>query len=475
MAKVSAAKVYYYDGATKLGEETVAINGNPANYEDFQDKQLATFGDWYNNADLADGHKIADIAALVVTKDTTLYGKWTYSYATSINIEKWVLDNGKGEAKSNALISSLGSHYFSHGVVYDKGNTELDSLNDDKGTGRNYTYLGLKVKKGGTMINFRVAKDSYVKVKFGNVATTPQISINGADYTAMTIEDGVYTYEATADALLSIKTMNDNAVVFKQIMIGEPIQEVTLPEATRHAVVLTKAGETEHGTLAVASPETYNWLAEDVAVTLTVTADEGYYIESVTLNGEALTPSENVYSFAMPNATANVVATFAEIVPNSVTYMPNGATTSVEYIIDDDATIVLGCPAQFIAPASTIFAGWNTEANGSGDAYAAGDPVLSPLQLYAQWRSYFTITYMDGETELDTENVFEGDAPVGIADPVKAMNIFQGWTLAGSDEVIDVTTLTASTTVYAKWEVIDACFYFAAKSVTESEAISADD
>ena len=470
-AKQSSAKVYYYDGETKLGEEPVAIGGHPAEYAAKQSKNLATFVDWYSDADLADGHLISDIAAMTVSEDVSVYGKWTYTYAQSVNVEKWVLDNTKtpNSDKTGALISLLGTRGFASNLAYVEKNLELDSLNDSKGTGRNYTYLGLKVKSAGKLLDFRLAKDNTVKVKFGNVGATPLLAINGGEYAAMTIVDGVFAYTATGNDYISIKTATDAAVVFQQIMIGEDIQDVTLPEPTRHAVDLTKAGETEHGTLAVASPEEYNWLAKDVEVTLTVAADEGYYIESVTLNGEALTPSENVYSFAMPNAKANVVATFAEIVPNNVTYKANNGGADAD-ILAENATEIAGCSFTY---AGHKFNGWNTAPDGTGNAYAEGDAVLSPLTLYAQWKEYFVITYMDGEDVLGTEEVFVGEAPVGIADPVKAMNIFQGWTLAGSDDVIDVTSLNATTMVYAKWEAIDACFYFSAKSVTEDEAITA--
>ena len=139
----------------------------------------------------------------------------------------------------------------------------------------------------------------------------------------------------------------------------------------------------------------------------------------------------------------------------TVNYYPNGGS-GAEIIVDDEATEV-AAGTIFTAPASSIFAGWNTQADGNGVAYAAGDAVTENLTLHAQWRSYFTITYMDGETELDTENVFEGDAPVGIADPAKIGYDFAGWTLSGSDEVIDVTELSASTTVYAKWTAFTGC------------------
>jgi uncharacterized repeat protein (TIGR02543 family) len=231
--KVSSAKVYYYDGATKLGEEIVAINGSPVNAGNYDDKTLSTFVGWYNNSDLAEEHKIANIAALVVTKDTTVYGKWNPEYATSINIEQWTLTNGAGigaTTKTSALISAIGSHNFAHNLEWVNKNLELDSLNDDPDkTNRNNAYLGLKVKKSGKMLDFRLAKDSYVKVKFGNVAATPKVSINGADYADMEITNGVYSYTATGNDYISIKTASDGAVVFKQIMINEPIADVTLP------------------------------------------------------------------------------------------------------------------------------------------------------------------------------------------------------------------------------------------------------
>ena len=229
--------VTYKDGETTLGSEEITINtGNPVGYATYQTRNLATFDGWYNDPDLAEGHKIADISTLTASANVNVYGKWNYQYATSVNIEQWTLDNGKGvsdaqkEAQTGALMSLMGNRNYSSGIAYDKGNIELDSLNDDPSkTNRNYAYLGLKVRKSGKMLDFRLAKDSYVKVKFGNVAATPKVSINGADYADMEITDGVYSYTATGNDYISIKTASDGAVVFKQIMINEPIADVTLP------------------------------------------------------------------------------------------------------------------------------------------------------------------------------------------------------------------------------------------------------
>ena len=235
-AKVSAAKVTYYDGAMKLGEEIVAINGNPAEYAAKQSKNLATFVGWYSDADLADGHLISDIAAEVITADKNVYGKWTNKYAVSTNIEQWVLTNGAGKTattKTSALISQLGTNNFASNLAWENGNLELDSLDDDPSKdARNNAYLGLKVKKSGKMLDFRLAASKTVKVKFGEIKSTlPQVAINGGEYAAMSITDKVYTYTAAADAYISIKTADANTIVFKQIMIGDDpeFETVVLP------------------------------------------------------------------------------------------------------------------------------------------------------------------------------------------------------------------------------------------------------
>ena len=230
------ATVTYKDGTTTLGSEEVTIStGHPAEYATYQTKNLATFVAWYNNPDLAEEHKIADMSTETVSEATTYYAKWNYKYAVSTNIEQWVLTNGAGKTattKTSALISQLGTNNFASNLAWENGNLELDSLDDAPGkTNRNYAYLGLKVKKGGKMLDFRLVAGKTVKVKFGNVGTTPNVAINGGEYETMTISEGVYSYTAVADAYISIKMADDKAVVFKQIMIGDApeFETVVLP------------------------------------------------------------------------------------------------------------------------------------------------------------------------------------------------------------------------------------------------------
>ena len=232
IAKLTSYTVTYMDGEVELGTEVVAANGHPAEFADYQNPQLASFNGWFSDAELTSP---VDPAAAVINANTEFYASFTLLFASSVNIEAYALRNGKSEANTNALVALMGAQHYASNFAYDAGNNEIDYLNDSKDN-RNYAYLGLKIKSAGTMFNFRVASGNTVKVKFGNVTTTPKVSINGGDYENMVIADHVYSYTAVADALVSIKTADAKAVVLQQIAIGEELEaselevEVTLGE-----------------------------------------------------------------------------------------------------------------------------------------------------------------------------------------------------------------------------------------------------
>ena len=65
-----------------------------------------------------------------------------------------------------------------------------------------------------------------------------------------------------------------------------------------------------------------------------------------------------------------------------ITYYGNGGT----YDGNDSfrSTVITAEPNRF-ERSGYVFSGWNTEADGSGDAYPVGKPVGLGLRLYAQW------------------------------------------------------------------------------------------
>ena len=139
----------------------------------------------------------------------------------------------------------------------------------------------------------------------------------------------------------------------------------------------------------------------------------------------------------------------------------NGDTFWSEYT--NAQTKVLGSNTGYYEFARTgwHFTGWNTKADGTGDAYAAGATYtftaahnLETVKLYAQWeRNTYTVKYVDGVNGAafadeshtakyeDATPAFEGslDNYIGW--------VFNGWNPKVSDKVTEDVTYTA------KWKM----------------------
>lgn len=151
----------------------------------------------------------------------------SYQYATSVNIEQWVMDNGKQTEAFKAVLES--AH-----IEFENIN-ELDSLNSDPSKPNcNEPFLGLKLKKTGAYVALWLKQGSTIRVKFGKVNDPVIGSINGQEQT-FTPADLEQPLEVTAqiDSYMMLTTTTDKTIVLKQVMIDEPIAEVELPECNQ--------------------------------------------------------------------------------------------------------------------------------------------------------------------------------------------------------------------------------------------------
>jgi uncharacterized repeat protein (TIGR02543 family) len=377
--KVSSAKVYYYDGATKLGEEIVGIGDSPVNAGNYDDKDLYSFVGWYNNADLAEEHKIADIAALVVTKDTTVYGKWNPAYATSINIEQWVLDNGIENAPFRA---ELTARHYKYATL-----NNLDSLNDDPSKDyRNYAYLGQKVNKTDSEISFLLKNGSTLKVRFGHLGSTINVVYGTDDPIALTSAeyanespagDKVYEYTATADVIVKFQCTGTSTSVFKQIMIDEDIAAVTLPWRVTY-----NAGT---GTCATAEAI---WSGAALILPDVTPAEPADYTFAGWYDGEDFAGAAG----ASYNATKNVTL-LAQFAPKeyAIAYDGNGATSgSMSAGAAGWGTMVTPAANAF-EKTGHVFNGWEitktSDGSATGITFSAGKFEMPKydVTLVAQW------------------------------------------------------------------------------------------
>ena len=144
----------------------------------------------------------------------------------------------------------------------------------------------------------------------------------------------------TSDSIF-ISSVNAEASFSRAFAIGETSERATLNNISsafiRPAEAIDITEDIEHGTVQ-ADKEVYNYSLNDRVVTLTVTPDDGYELETLTIaTAEATEPSgarmlalrrtkvdytegsePNTYSFVMPAAAVTVNATFKETIPTGV-------------------------------------------------------------------------------------------------------------------------------------------------------------
>ena len=268
--------------------------------------------------------------------------------------------------------------------------------------------------------------------------TTPYTLFSGAaGITSIVVTNGIYDYKKAADtkhvtSYLKINTGGSSKIDFTIATGYTAVLKMKMGGYSANPTITLKKGEDvvdatsgEPGGKKASIENDFNEITyELVAGTYTLTtATKTLYISHIDLQAEAI-PAK------------------------TVTYHANNGTS--DQIVDNAATQIADCSFSY---ADHKFIGWR---DGSDNAYEVGDVVSADLELYAQWKEYFTITYKDGEATIGTEDVFTDAAPAGIANPVKMGNNFAGW-VDGENNPVTIASLNAATTVYAKWTAFDGC------------------
>ncbi|MDR1866736.1 MAG: InlB B-repeat-containing protein [Treponema sp.] len=151
----------------------------------------------------------------------------------------------------------------------------------------------------------------------------------------------------------------------------------------------------------------------------------------------------------------------------TVTFDKNEGTTDA-----DPTTKTVTAPATTVdalptPPARTdyLFDGWNTQADGEGEAFTADTVVTASITVYAQWTTTevpatYTVTFDKNEGTTDADPTTKTvTAPATTVDalptpPARTDYLFDGWNTQanGEGEAFTAdTVVTASITVYAQW------------------------
>ena len=380
--KPATVTITYMDGATVLGKEIVKAGESATKYSEYEVKPLAEFQGWYTDAELTSK---ADLSA-TVGADMVLYGKFVKAYAQSLNIEQLVLDNGKGYGIKDALtangyayenIDALDS------LNNDKGaarNEPYLGLKIKKQGG----YVACNVKAGSTIrVKFGYAENAVLAIAGNDTLnlTPTDKALSVLEYTAAA--DTYVKLQTTSDKTVVIKQIMVDAAITDVMYkityaaaengkvegwtIAFPNEKVNLtvtPDSAYHVVSVTAGNEVllpdtasnysfvmpgqattvsatfeadepviptlytvtlgtyEHGTVAIIEPNEDNKYAEGAEVRLSVTPEEGYELEAISLEGIdlAIQVVDGVATFNMPAQDVTVLATFKAAAPQPTLY-----------------------------------------------------------------------------------------------------------------------------------------------------------
>ena len=164
--------------------------------------------------------------------------------------------------------------------------------------------------------------------------------------------------------------------------------------------------------------------------------------------------------------TVNITMTVYAVWTRTVTYNKNntdtGSTEASPQIktVVYPATTVGALPQSPVRP-TWVFAGWNTQADGSGSAFTAATTVTGNITVYAVWTRTVTFNKNNtdtGSTEASPQSIMV-IAPAATVDTLPQQPALPGWTFAGWNTHADnsgavftaTSTVTGNMTVYAVW------------------------
>jgi uncharacterized repeat protein (TIGR02543 family) len=108
-----------------------------------------------------------------------------------------------------------------------------------------------------------------------------------------------------------------------------------------------------------------------------------------------------------------------------------------------------------------LFAGWNTQSNGTGTGYAPGsscDPLTDMIRLYAQWIPTRTLTFIDPISTTSTTQTETDTATLNLNTFTREGFTFAGWNTAADGTGTPYSdqasySFSSHLTLYAQWTV----------------------
>lgn len=421
------------------------------------DKTGYTFDGWYN------GEKNVGKAGenYTVTGDVTLTAKYIANkYHVEFDLNGVTINEVAPAKIENAeydkteitmpTITAAGKTFagWKHGEeVYTAGSKNMNLTTENGATVTlvaQWTTNSWQVFSDDTVQNGTVTAKNQVEESGTSANMCDTIVVTLTPATGYQMADGSLKYIATDDKgnpiegaqYQDITTMGDSNYIFEM-----PDSHVKVTAAFEQIDYKATVGTVEYGEVTLGD----NWQNEVTAhyqdtVTVNVVPATGYEIEKVfyTVNGEekAITATDDIYSFAMPDGNVTVSAIFKKK-SITLTFVSDGETYTT---VTGEYESTVTAPTDPVKEGHT-FTGWSPEL-----------PKTMPAEnatYTAQWTiNSYEVKFLkdeDGE-EVSSATVKYGATITVPTDPTKTGYTFTGW----SPEVPE-TMPAAAQTFIAQW------------------------
>ncbi|WP_141506254.1 InlB B-repeat-containing protein [Paenibacillus luteus] len=468
-------------GAYETGTAATVL-GNTGNLE----KPGYTFAGWNTLATGLGTNYAAGATLTMGSTNITLYAKWTLTptYTVTYNGNGSAggtvpSDSGAYETGTAATVLGNTGNLVKPGYTFAGWNTLATGL------GTNYA-AGATLTMGSTNITL------YAK---WTLTPTYTVTYNGNGSTGGTVPSDSGAYETGTAATVLGNTGNLEKPGYTFAGWNTLVNGSGTNYAAGAALTMGNANITLYAkwTLTPTYTVTYNGNgsaggtapsdsgAYETGTAATVLGNKGNLVKSgytfagwnTLVNGSGTNYAEGA-TLTMGSTNITLYAKWTLTPTYTVTYNGNGSTTgtipidSGTYETGTAATI-LGNTGNLVKPGYT-FAGWNTEANGSGTNYAAGATLTmgsTNVTLYAKWTltPTYTVTYNGNGSAGGTAPSDSGAYETGTAATVlgnKGNLVKSGYTFAGWNTLVNgsgtnyaegatLTMGSTNITLYAKW------------------------
>ena len=240
---------------------------------------------------------------------------------------------------------------------------------DDGGSDTDGLFFDIALK-GGYSASKTLAVAEGAAATFSDIPVGTTLYAEGEAYRT---EDGekVILYTGKSEKITIQEGVNTLSLKMQKVKQDEPAAET---------YTVTIADGITNGTVAADKKSA----AKGDTVTLTVTANDGYKLATLTVTdagGNAVTVTNN--AFAMPESNVTVSATFEALPPNpfSVTFDANGGTAVVQQLVTKGEKA-----SEPTAPTREgyTFAGWYSDSDLTSE-FSFDTAITASITLYAKW------------------------------------------------------------------------------------------